>query len=444
MKDCNPEHQHCEVTTLAELQAEKGRLSRLIGAAKKQGDDISALLDQMKSVSSSIKAFEEQAKTLRQPSTQPNSSSGKATTIEPSLPRRFSFVAPNLAQHKNIEIVAVPKSFAERWDSYVNSHPGACLYHLWAFATIIEKSFGHQTHYLAAICRDTNTLCGVLPAVDTNSTLFGHYITSMPFFNYGGPLADSKDIEQQLLSALISIAQQSDVSHIELREIASRPGYPAKSEKVSMILALPESESALSEQIGSKVRAQVKKGQMNAFQFKTGKQDLLDDFYQVFSRNMRDLGTPVYSKAFFANVLESLPSQATIAILFHQSEPVSCAFLIGYQDTLEIPWASTVRKANPLNANMVLYWHVLCFAIEQAYRYFDFGRSSKDAPTYRFKKQWGALPVELPWHYWLKDGENLPQLNPNNPKYRLLISIWRRLPLFLANMIGPWVVRSLP
>jgi hypothetical protein len=123
---------------------------------------------------------------------------------------------------------------------------------------------------------------------------------------------------------------------------------------------------------------------------------------------------------------------------------VAAAFLIGYGGRLEIPWASTIRDVNHLSINMLLYWEVLKYAIQHQYRIFDFGRSSRDSGTYFFKRQWGAHPQPLYWHYWLRGDRKLPALNPQNPKYALAINIWKHLPLFIANRLGPSVVKYLP
>ena len=120
------------------------------------------------------------------------------------------------------------------------------------------------------------------------------------------------------------------------------------------------------------------------------------------------------------------------------------AFLIGHGDTMEIPWASTLRDTNPLGINMLMYWSVLCRAIERGYGFFDFGRSTIDAGTYRFKQQWGAVPVSHHWHYWLPEGRALPALNPGNPKFRLMIAAWKRLPVPVTRWLGPMIVRNIP
>ena len=172
--------------------------------------------------------------------------------------------------------------------------------------------------------------------------------------------------------------------------------------------------------------------------------ELLDDFYAVYSRNMRDLGSPVQSKSFIRNILLQFPDNSWLIVIRHQGRPVAGAFLLGCYNTMEIPLASTIRDVNPLSMNMLLYWEVLQLAISKKFSAFDFGRSSKDAGTYRFKKQWGAKPKQLYWHYWLHEGSTLPALNVDNPRYRLVINTWKNLPVWLVNQIGPHLIRHIP
>ena len=192
------------------------------------------------------------------------------------------------------------------------------------------------------------------------------------------------------------------------------------------------------------MRAQIKRSQRESLEIDFGGEELIDDFYAVYSRNMRDLGTPVYGVSFFGEIISRFSEDCHIAVVRRNNKPVATGFLLGYQGTLEIPWASTLRAANRYSANMFLYWEILCFAIRNQYNYFDFGRSTVNAGTYNFKKQWGALEKQLYWHYWLQDAGDLPMINPSNPKYKLLISIWKRLPVAIANSIGPLVVKNLP
>ncbi|WP_116348508.1 GNAT family N-acetyltransferase [Alkalilimnicola ehrlichii] len=211
-----------------------------------------------------------------------------------------------------------------------------------------------------------------------------------------------------------------------------------------MELLLPDDPAPLWSDIGSKLRAQIKRPRREGVTVDAGGANLLAAFYSVFARNMRDLGTPVYPKRFFLRILELFPDQAFIVTVKHRGRPVAAAFLLGWQDRLEIPWASSIREYNRIGVNMLLYWEALCAAIERGYRCFDFGRSSVDSGTYRFKRQWGARPVPLYWYYWLPPGKSLPNLTPDNPKYQLAIRLWQRLPVAVTNLLGPSLVKNLP
>lgn len=430
---------------IKQLVLQKGIVSRKIGESRKQGLDAADLIDAMKLITTELKSLEAELNAAISGKPQRSKPQKKAFPARlNATPQQTSSDANDDCPPDNIVILRANDSSIEKnWNAFVENSSHSTIYHRFEFKHIIEKSFGHETIYLYATDLEKNVI-GVLPAIRTQSKLFGDYITSLPFFNYGGPISNHKNVSEQLIAELARIGAKLPVSHAELRESEPRSDYPAKTDKISMFLQLPNNEEELAKKLGAKVRAQIKKGEINNFKFRIGGQELLTDFYRVFSRNMRDLGTPVYSIDFFRNILESITENSWICVLYLDGKPCSCAFLIGYKDTMEIPWASTIKSANPYNANMVLYWNVLCTAVEKGYSFFDFGRSSKDAATYKFKKQWGAEPWTLHWHYWLKDRGELPQLNPNNPKYKLMIAVWQRLPVFITNIIGPYVVKNLP
>jgi FemAB-related protein (PEP-CTERM system-associated) len=175
-----------------------------------------------------------------------------------------------------------------------------------------------------------------------------------------------------------------------------------------------------------------------------GGEELLDDYYLVFSRCMRDLGTPVYKKHFFRTIVETFPKEAMLSVVSLNGMPLAAGLLYGFRNTLEIPWAASDRRFSRLAPNMLLYSAVLEFACREGFREFDFGRSSVDSGTYRFKLQWGAQPRQLHWYYWLAEGQSIPELNPDNPKFKAAISVWRHLPLTVTNLIGPHIVKYLP
>ncbi|MFO0773255.1 MAG: FemAB family XrtA/PEP-CTERM system-associated protein [Nitrospiraceae bacterium] len=343
-----------------------------------------------------------------------------------------------------VELLGESSAAAAEWDRYVQAAPEASGYQLTAWRTVIARVFGHEAVYLVA--RDERgEICGLLPLVVLSSRLFGRFMVSLPFFTYGGVLATTEAVRSRLMEAAVEEATKRGLSHIELRQQSRLETiWPSKDHKVSMRLALPTDPEALMKQYPSKLRSQIRRPQKEGMVAEVGGIGLLDEFYTVFARNMRDLGTPVYAKGFFQAILEAFPQDAAICVVRWKGQPVAAGFLYRFRQMMEIPWASADRRYDRWSPNMLLYSTVLEYACRQGCQVFDFGRSSIDSGTYRFKAQWGAEPVPLHWYYWLKGGGPLPELNPNNPKYKLAIGLWQQLPLSIANLIGPHVVKNLP
>jgi FemAB-related protein (PEP-CTERM system-associated) len=202
--------------------------------------------------------------------------------------------------------------------------------------------------------------------------------------------------------------------------------------------------AGLWDRIDRKARNQVRKAQKSELTTARGGAELVPEFYTVFARNMRDLGTPVYGRRLFDEVLRAFPDRAKIIVVRLKNEPVAAGFTIRTRDMVEIPWASSIREFNHLCPNHLLYWHALETAVEEGATVFDFGRSTPDEGTFKFKEQWGAEPLPLHWEYCLREGDALPDTSPKNRKYRLMIETWKRLPLWAANMAGPRIVRDIP
>lgn len=344
-----------------------------------------------------------------------------------------------------MKILSLTSEDKERWDKYVL---GSCLtsaYHLSGWKEVIEKSFGHSTRYLLSE-NDKKEVQGILPVVQLKSALFGNYMVSLPYFTYGGVCADNDEIRDELISEAIAYAKSCNAGHIEMRHTGPiANGMPVKTAKVSMRLPLESNADDLWKSFPAKLRSQIGKPLKEGMYSKFGKEEELDSFYKVFSINMRDLGTPVYPKYFFRNILRMFPDLTWICSVYTKDgRAVASGFLLGFKNMLEIPWASSLRSYNNLSPNMLLYWSALKFACESGYGFFDFGRSTPGEGTYKFKTQWGAQPVRLHWHYWLKNGGALPELNPRNPKYRAAIEVWRRLPVGLTRLIGPAIIKNLP
>ena len=332
---------------------------------------------------------------------------------------------------------------ASEWNAYVSNNPSASVYHRAEWRNLIHETFGHEGYYFVA--RDKNSrLKGVLPLIRLKSRLFGDFMVSMPYFNYGGAVADHPLIEDKLMHAANEQARHTGISHIEYRDDIPRNDLPAKMDKVNMLLSLPGDPDSLWNNFSSKLRAQIRRPQREQPSVLIGGIEYVEDFYSVFSRNMRDLGTPVYGIKFFENILHTFPEETRIIIIRLNTRPVAAGFLMSHGNRLEIPWASAIRDINHISINMLLYWETLKWAILNGYSHFDFGRSSRDSGTFRFKQQWGARPVQLYWHYWLGNNTEMPSLSPSNPKFALMIGIWKQLPITLTQWLGPMIVKNLP
>lgn len=331
-----------------------------------------------------------------------------------------------------------------RWDEFVTRQESSQACHLAGWASVIEEGCGQRTYNLLSE-RSDGGIDGVLPLARVQSLMFGDFLVSLPYLNYGGPCAQSADVSMALVNEAVATARRERVKYLELRLADERSfGLHVKSSKVAMCLPLPENADTLWKSFPSKLRNKIQRPLRDGMVARMGAEDELDSFYHVFAINMRDLGTPVYSKRFFACVLREFRETARICTVYHDNAPVASGLVVGFKETLEVPWASSLRSMNASRPNTLLYWNLLKYACDTGYRVFDFGRSTPDAGTFHFKEQWGARPLPLRWHYWMPNGDPLPELNPANPKYRLSISVWKRLPVALTKLIGPAIVRNIP
>jgi FemAB-related protein (PEP-CTERM system-associated) len=316
--------------------------------------------------------------------------------------------------------------------------------------TILNQGFGHRPYSITAET-PTGFVCGGLPLALVQSALFGKFLVSLPYLNSGGIWAENPAIAQALIDRAVELADALDVKHLELRHEV-RFEHPAfnyeRTDKVHMRLALPSSPDELMASFKSKLRSQVKKSNENPFEVQFGGEELLADFYMVFARNMRDLGTPVYSKNLFRQTLRSFAnsksdSRAELAVVRLNHQPISGALLVHHAQRTEVPSASALRSFNSTNVNMWMYWNLLRRSIELGSTEFDFGRSTVGAGTYKFKEQWGAKPSPAIWQYYVRKGDP-SSMRPDDEGKQRLVKIWQRLPVWITKLIGPVIVRGIP
>jgi len=370
----------------------------------------------------------------------------------------------------------------EVWDSYVLNHPASTHCHLSGWKTVIENTYGHKGYYLIGErsygtnnpinstdpTNSTNPInpikqiVGILPIFHLKSLLFGNHFVSMPFLSYGGILANNEETEIALLSEEIKLGRKLKVSSAELRHIkpisplnptnstnpsnSSNPmnsinpiDYSTRTHKVRMLLKLPHSKEELLKSFKAKLRSQISRPQKEGMTTTIGGAELLDSFYKVFSINMRDLGSPVHSKKLFKQICNEFPQNAKIGIVKYQNIPVAAGMIFCFRDTAEIPWASSLKEYNKLSPNMLLYWSLIGYACDQGFKYFDFGRSTPEEGTYRFKEQWGAKPSPLYWHNIVFDGHPVSENDSEKSKFERAIQYWKKLPVPISNIMGPLI-----
>lgn len=332
---------------------------------------------------------------------------------------------------------------AAEWDAFVRSSEGWSHFHLYDWRRVIERAMDHRTCYLAAR-NETGGLVGVLPLVRVRSLLFGDYLVSMPFLNYGGPLGSDRAIVA-LANEAVDLADEAGCRLLELRSRRKLPlSLPASHRKVTVTLPLtPGDPSAVLASFKAKVRSQVRRPKKDDVFVHFG-HDQLDGFYSVFAEHMRDLGTPVLSRTWFEE----------IAATFGESVWYGCARLpdgksiaggcgFRWDKEFEMTWASSLWDYSRIAPNMLLYWRFMERAAIEGLEVFNFGRCSPGSGTHRFKLQWGGGDEELWWYHRPSDaGEQTP--NPDEGLFSWGPKLWRHLPLSVANRIGPRIVRSIP
>lgn len=328
------------------------------------------------------------------------------------------------------------------WDAFVAGAEGGTFSHLRGWRRIMTETLGHECPYLAAVDAG-GALRGVLPLVHLRSRLTGSYLVSMPFLSDGGPLG-GEDARGVLAEAAVELARTRGVRLLELRSRRPVPGdLAAARPKVAVHLRLPSTAEELWEGVfRAKLRSQIRRAEREGMEIRFGA-DQLAPFYEVFARNMRDLGTPVHGRRLFEGIAAEFPQHVLFGCVHHRGEPVAagCGFL--WRGEFEMSWASSLREHNRLSPNMLLYWAFMREVIGRGGGVFNFGRCTPGGSTHRFKLQWGGSEVPLPWAQWPGGGAG-EGASPDRATHRLATKLWRRVPLPVANRVGPVLARRVP
>jgi FemAB-related protein (PEP-CTERM system-associated) len=329
-----------------------------------------------------------------------------------------------------------------RWDSFVDACPEATFFHRAGWRRAIESSLRHKTFYLYAEDAAGN-IAGVLPLVYIRSPFFGRSLTSSAFCVYGGPATTNASCTSALTSRALEIAQRLGVAHLEFRgRRATQTGWLRKSDVYATFRrALDESPEKNLLAIPRKQRAMVRKGIAAGLvsELDAG----VDRLWAIYAESVRNLGTPVFPKGFFRALQKEFGADCQVLTVLHDGSPVSSVMSFFFRDEVLPYYGGGTYQARDVAANDFMYWEVMRRAVERGARLFDFGRSKYGTGAFSFKTHWGFEPEPLHYEYWLLRGSAVPDVTPLNPKYRLFIDAWKRLPLAVTNRVGPLIARDL-
>jgi FemAB-related protein (PEP-CTERM system-associated) len=342
------------------------------------------------------------------------------------------------------EIHLISDSQSRIWDEFILSSGCAGPYLMYPWGQVAKKAYGHRMFYIMSFGPDGKAI-GALPLVFVKAPFLKGSLVSLPFCDYGGIISRDEEAISGLVDFALVLASSLD-ARLEIRSaigipvLKERYGMGVISHKVRMILKLAPNSQVLWDGFKSKLRSQIKKPQKEGLEFRLGGSELIDDFYNVFRINMRDLGSPVHSKKWIESVFEFMGSKAHTGIVYKDTVAIGSGIILECEDMLTIPWASTLAAYNRLSPNMMLYWSFLEYAADNGFTYFDFGRSTPGEGTYRFKEQWGAIPQPLFWY--AKGFRDEPEHSVNKGSIREKAArIWAKLPQGLTDIAGPFLRR---
>ncbi|RLQ20753.1 FemAB family PEP-CTERM system-associated protein [Seongchinamella sediminis] len=340
-----------------------------------------------------------------------------------------------------LQIKALDSGVYDAWDDYVRRTDDATFFHRAGWATVLQRAFGHRAHFLYA--QQGGEIAGILPLAEVKSILFGHSLSSLPFCVYGGIVADTEEAAAALRKAACELADRLQVGALELRNChPSDSGWPVKELYYTFRKTIEPDDDTNLKAIPNRQRAMIRKGIAEGLQseWDTG----IDRLYRVYSESVRNLGTPVFSASYLRILREVFAEDCSVLMITQSGRDVAGVMSFYFRDQV-LPYygGSTAQARTIKGVNHFMYWELLRRSCEQGFRVFDFGRSKASTGPFSFKKNFGFTPQPLPYEYYLVTASAVPDVNPLNPKYKLMVNAWTRLPLPLANLLGPPLARNL-
>ncbi|MCZ6819288.1 MAG: FemAB family PEP-CTERM system-associated protein [Calditrichaeota bacterium] len=343
-----------------------------------------------------------------------------------------------------MNITPLTKEKEPLWNKFVESHPATNFYQLLGWKSVFESTFGYAPRYYIAL-NSKDEVAGILPMFRMRDIFWRRYLVANPFSNFAGICAESGEVEESLVEKAAEIARSEAAQYVEFRQLRQplRRDLPTKESFVTLMLELSRDPDVHWQHISSRNRNKIRKAEKNGLTVDFGLH-YLKDFHEIYSINLRLLGTPIFPYRMFEKVIAVFKDQVELLVLKLDGQVVSGMFLFKFKNMISEPWVASLRQYNKIYINNYLYWQAIKYACENGFDVFDFGRSTADTGTYSFKMQWGAEPVQLYYQYYLNKASTVPVVDANNNKYQRIIDVWKKLPLFVTNFIGPRVVQYLP
>ena len=349
-----------------------------------------------------------------------------------------------------VTIRPLDAAVAPAWDAFVLAHAQGTFFHRAAWATVVEAAFGHATHYVYAE-RD-GAIVGVLPLARVKTMLFGDTLISVPFCVYGGPLADEPETAAALSAHAAALLETTGASAVEFRhresakmaetaEIAGSDWLERPDLYVTFRKPIEADADKNMKAIPRKQRAMVRKGIQNNLSSVANRDTAV--LHGIYAESVRNLGTPVFSRRYFDILAKTFGADFDVVTILDGEAAIASVMNFYFRDEVLPYYGGGTMAARARAGNDFMYWEVMRRAAERGCRLFDFGRSKIGTGAHDFKKNWGFAPENLRYRYKLAPGASIPDHNPMNPKYRLFIAAWKKLPLPIANAIGPWIMRGL-
>ena len=371
-------------------------------------------------------------------------SEGTSFPKEESLRRAESICSrrgsPTESERGVLEIRALQTQNDEkRWDEFARHHTSSTLYHQTGWKNAVERAYGHKAHYLFA--EDGADVVGIFPLFLVKDLLSRKALISLPFAPYGGICSTDPSVSEQLLSQARRLMTDLGASYVEMRCCApcsATANLPVNNQYIAAVYEIPGGSDEAWRRMNKNRRKKVRKAQNNGLTAEIDEpSQATEAFYQMYVRNMRDLGTPAHSARFLEHVVKAFPNSTRVALVRHGGRVVAGTFLLLRDGTLTCGWGASLKEYLWCEPNDLLYWEVIRYGCEQGFRDIDFGRSLAGSGNATFKKEWGATETCLEYRYILNGTSGVPNVNPSNPKYDRLSRVWRCLPLTIAIRLGP-------